>query len=134
MTLKGGILLTAKGYIKVHAYESNARLPLANVAITVTATDGTGIAMRVTNRNGLITPIEIPVPDKAAGQTPNTGEIPFTAVNLYARRKGYEQIEIENLQVFPGVYTNQNLEMIPLSELPGAWDQGELFDTPPQDL
>lgn len=134
MTLKGGILLTAKGYIKVHAYESYAQLPLANVAITVTAPDGTGIAMRVTNRNGLITPIEIPVPDISAGQTPNTGEIPFTAVNLYARLKGYEQIEIENLQVFPGVYTDQNLEMIPLAELPGAWDKGELFDTPPQNL
>lgn len=134
MTLKGGILLTAKGYIKVHAYESYAQLPLANVAITVTAPDGTGIAMRITNRNGLITPIEIPVPDISAGQTPNTGEIPFTAVNLYARLKGYEQIEIENLQVFPGVYTDQNLEMIPLAELPGAWDKGELFDTPPQNL
>ncbi len=134
LTLKGGILLTAKGYIKVHAYESNARIPLANVAITVTASDGTGIAMRITNRNGLITPIEIPVPDKSAGQTPDTGEIPYTTVNLYARLKGYEQIEIEDLQVFPGIYTNQNLELIPLSELPAEWDKEEQFITPPQNL
>jgi hypothetical protein len=55
-------------------------------------------------------------------------------VNLYARRKGYEQIEVENLQVFAETTTDQNLEMIPLAELPQAWDQTMIFDTPPQNL
>ncbi len=128
------ILLSARGYITVHAYASDALLPLRDVAITVTATDGTALAMRLTDRNGQITPIEIPVPDRAASQSPNTGEKPFTAVNLYARLKGYEQIESENLQVFADTTTNQNLEMIPLSELPGKWNQTEDFDTPPQNL
>ena len=77
--------MSAKGYITAHAYTSYALLPLQNVAITVTATDGTAIAMRVTDRNGLIVPIEVPVPDKTASQSPDTGEIPFTTVNLYAR-------------------------------------------------
>lgn len=131
---KGVILLPARGYITVHAYASYALLPLKDVAITVTAADGTAIAMRITDRNGQITPIEIPVPDKAASQSPNTGEIPFTSVNLYARLKGYEQIENENLQVFADTTTNQNLIMIPLSELPGKWNQMEVFDTPPQNL
>ena len=126
--------MSAKGYITAHAYTSYALLPLQNVAITVTATDGTAIAMRVTNRNGLIVPIEVPVPDRSASQSPDTGEIPFTSVNLYARLKGYEQVEIENLQVFADTTTNQNLEMIPLSELPGRWDQIAIFDTPPQNL
>lgn len=126
--------MNATGYIIVHAYTSFALLPLKDVAITVTAADGTAIAMRLTDRNGLITPIEIPVPDRSASLTPDTGETPFTAVNLYARLKGYEQIEIENLQVFADTTTNQNLEMIPLSELPGAWNQTEIFDTPRQNL
>lgn len=128
------MLLPATGYITVHAYASFALLPLQNVAVAVTATDGTAIAMRLTDRNGLIVPIEIPVPDKAASQTPETGEKPYTPVNLYARLKGYEQIEIENLQVFADTTTNQNLEMIPLSELPTQWDQSEIFDTPAQNL
>ena len=90
--------------------------------------------MRLTDRNGLITPIEVPVPDRSESLTPNPGEIPFTQVNLYARRKGYEQIESENLQVFAGTVTDQNLEFIPLSELPNQWDQTEVFDTPIQNL
>ena len=107
---------------------------MQNVSITVTASDGTAIAMRLTDRSGRIEPIAIPVPPLSASQSPDTGEIPFTTVTLHARQKGYEQIEIDNLQVFPDVVTDQNLEMIPLSELPNQWSQSETFPTPPQNL
>lgn len=133
-TQKGGIPLPATGYIQVRAYTSFAQIPLADVAISVTATDGTAIAMRLTNRSGRIDPIAVPVPDLSASQTPNTGVIPFTSVNLFARLKEYEQIEIENLQVFADTTTTQDLEMIPLSELPSQWDKSEIFNTPPQNL
>ena len=108
--------MSATGYIQVRAYTSTARFPLENVAIAVTATDGTALAMRLTDRNGLIAPIELPVPDKSESQAPEAGEKPYTTVNLYARLKGYEQIEAENLQVFADTITNQNLEMIPGSQ------------------
>lgn len=104
------------------------------MAITVVATDGTAIAMRVTDRNGQIPPIPLPVPDIDAGQTPDTGQLPFTRVNLYARLSGYIQIENEDLQVFPDTVTVQNLEMIPLSELPDSWGKKEIFPTPVQNL
>lgn len=128
------IFLPDIGYIDVLAYTSVAQIPLENVAITVTATDGTALAMRLTNRNGSIEPIEIPVPELSAGRSPNTGVRPFTSVNLYARLEGYEQVENENLQVFPQTVTRLELEMIPLSELPSAWDRSAVFDTPAQNL
>jgi len=126
--------MSATGYIQVMAFESYARLPIEDVAVTVTAADGTAIAMRLTDRNGRIAPIAVPVPDKSLSQAPEDAEKPFTNVNLYARKRGYEQIENENLQVFADTTTVQNLEMIPLSELPGGWDQSVIFDTPPQNL
>ncbi len=122
------------GYIEVLAYTSTAQIPLQNVAITVTATDGTALAMRTTDRNGRVAPIEIPVPEASAGLTPDTGVRPYTPVNLYARLQGYEQTENENLQVFPGTVTRLNLELIPLSELPGSHDKLSIYDTPPQNL
>lgn len=122
------------GYIQVSAYTSKARFPLKDVAISVTAADGTAIAMRLTDRNGRIEPIAIPVPDRAESLTPDTGEIPFARVNLYARLPNYIQIENEDLQVFAGTTTDQNLEMIPLSELPESWGEKELFVTPRQNL
>lgn len=131
---KGGIPLTSIGYIQVRAYTSNAQIPLENTAIAVTAPDGTALALRLTNRSGQIDLIEIPVPERSASQTPDTGEVPYTTVNLYARRSGYEQIEMENLQIFPGVVTVQNLEMIPIPESPDLWDPSQVLDTPPQNL
>ena len=126
--------MPATGYIQVHAYSSYAQLLLENVAIAVTSTDGTAIALRLTDRSGQIAPIAVPVPDLAQSQSPDPGEKPFTSVNLYAHLKGYEQIESENLQVFADTTTLQNLEMIPLAELPQNWSQNVIFNTPPQNL
>jgi len=126
--------MSATGYIQVHAYTSNARLPLQDVAITVTSEDGTAIAMRLTDRSGKIQPIQIPVPDKSESLIPDASQRPFATVNLYGRIAGFEQIENENLQVFADTTTDQNLEFIPLSELPDQWDQTVIFDTPPQNL
>ena len=132
--MKGVINLASTGYITVHAYTSFAQLPVKDVAISITAADGTAIAMALTDRNGQIKQIPIPVPDREASLSPNPGEKPFTSVNLFARARGYEQAEYENLQIFPGIITNQNVELIPLSELPGAWNQTAILDTPPQNL
>lgn len=122
------------GYIQVRAYTSTAQFPLKDVAITVTSEDGTAIAMRLTDRNGQIEPIEIPVPDRSESLEPDPPETPFATVNLYARLRSYEQVESEHLQVFADTTTYQNLEMIPLAELPGGWDQTVVYDTPPQNL
>lgn len=126
--------MPSTGYIQVHAFTSLARLPLEDVTITITAEDGTAIAMRLTDKSGKISPVEVPVPDIAASLRPDTGEVPFTAVNLYARKKGFEQIESEGLQVFPDTITDQDLQMIPLSELPASRNKREIFLNPPQNL
>jgi hypothetical protein len=104
------------------------------VAVTVTDPEGAAVAMRLTNESGNIQPIDISVPDISAGQQPDTGIIPFTTVNLYARLENYEQIEVENIQIFPGTVTTQDLELIPLSELPESWTRTEIFNTPAQNL
>ena len=126
--------MSSTGYIQVRSYTSTAQYPLQDVAIAITATDGTAIAMRLTDRNGRIAPIPVPVPDRSESLSPDPAERPFAVVNLYAHKRGYERIESENLQVFADTTTLQNLEMIPLAEFPDSWNQYEIFDTPPQNL
>lgn len=126
--------MSATGYLQVRAYESYAQLPLQDVAITVTSSDGTAIAMRITDRNGRIQPIEVPVPDRSESLSPDPEGLPFTVVNLYAHKRAFDRVESENLQLFAGTTTIQNLEMIPLSELPDSWNQFVIYDTPPQNL
>ena len=126
--------MAATGYIRMHAYTSFARLPLKDVAVTVTATDGTAIAIRLTDRSGLTDPIEIPAPDTSAGTSPDSGTVPYTAVNVYARLEGFEQVQNENVQIFPDVVTEQDIEMVPHSELPESWSKIQVFLTPTQNL
>lgn len=122
------------GYIQLRAYTSYAQIPLKDVAITITDPDGTAIAMRLTDRNGRIRPIEIPVPDKSESTFPGADELPYAIVNLYAYLDGYEMVESEHLQVFPETTTFQDLEMIPLSDYPSLDDPFILYQTPPQNL
>ena len=131
---KGGVNLASTGYIQVHAYTSFAQIPLQNVAISITDTDGKTIAFRLTDRNGKIDPVPVSVPAPSAGQTPDTGITPYTNINISARLENFEQIESRNVQIFPSVITNQNLEMIPLSERPQEWTKEEVFLAPPQNL
>ena len=133
--MKGGINLAGNGYIQVHTYTGNARIPLDGASIAITDPAGTPIAFRLTNRSGTLNePVEIAVPDLAYSQSPNSGMIPYATVNLYARAENYELIEIKNLQVFADTITAQNLQMIPLSELPDSFLTSELFQTTPQNL
>ena len=132
--MKGAIFLPEKGYIDVLAYVSNAQIPLENVAITVTATDGTAIAMRLTDRSGRIVPVPIPVPDRSESLSPDAAERPFAIVNVIARLKDYEQIFVDDVQIFADVTTEQDLALIPLSELPASRSKSETFQTNRQNL
>ena len=128
------IPLPATGYIQVHAYTSFAQIPLEDVTVSVSARDGTVIALRLTDRSGRIEKVPIEVPELSAGQRPDTGVVPYTTVNIYARLRRYQQIEAEQVQVFPNTVTTQDLQLIPLPELPEAWTKTEIFRTPPQNL
>ena len=126
--------MPATGYIQVRAYESYAQIPLKDVSVSFTVSDGTVLALRSTDRSGKILPVEVPAPELAESQSPGTPEAPFTSVMVSAWKKGYEGIKAENVQVFADTVTLQDLEMIPISELPDRWDQVEQFQTPPQNL
>lgn len=127
--------MSAIGYIQVHAYTSYAQIPVKDAAVAITDKDGSAIALRLTNQSGkLDEPIPLEVPDASASQSPGTGILPYGIVNLYARAPDYEEIIIENLQVFPNTITNQDLELIPLSEFPESWNLSETFETAVQNL
>ena len=123
------------GYIQVRAFTSKARIPLKDVAVSITDQAGSAIALRLTNRNGTLdTPVKIDVPSVIYSQSPGTGVIPYTTVNLYARLENYELIQVMNLQIFQNTVTIQDLELIPLAEYPDTYNKSETFQTTPQNL
>ena len=125
--------MPAIGYIQVRAYTSRAQLPVEDAAVSVVDERGRLLGLRTTNSSGLTTPIRLEVPDRSMSQSPGSAK-PFVTVNLYARAEGYEQLLVRGVQVFADVTTTQQLQFIPLAELPGSWNQVEIIDTPPQNL
>jgi hypothetical protein len=125
--------MPAFGYIQAKAFTSRAQLPLEDAAISVVDENGRLLGLRITNSSGLTTPIRLEVPDRSESQSPGTAK-PFVTVNLYARAEGYEQVLARNIQVFPDTVTTQDVQFVPLSELPGSWNRVIVFDTPPQNL
>ena len=126
--------MAALGYIQVFAYTSRARIPLEDVAIMITDQNNSAISMGLTDKSGKFGPVELAVPDKSNSLSPDPTQRPYTTVNIHARINNYEQIEADDVQVFAGIITTQNLEMIPLSELPDQWSKTEFFNTPSQNL
>lgn len=126
--------MSAIGYIQARAFASNAQIPLRDVAVVVTALDETAIAMRVTDRSGLISVIEIPVPNLSESQEPGAEEKPYALVNMYAYRNSFGPFESRNIQVFAGTTTFQDIKLIPLSQLPRGEEDSMNVDTPPQNL
>ena len=125
--------MSAVGYIQATAYASRAKLPLEDVAVSIVDDEGRLLGLRTTNSSGQTTPIRLSVPDRAESQSPGQTK-PFVTVNLYARAEDYEQILIRGIQVFADTVTEQELQMIPLAELPGSWNRVEVYDTLPQNL
>lgn len=125
--------MPAFGYIQAKAYVSRAKLPLEDAAVSVVDDQGRLLGLRTTDSSGMTTPIRLSVPDRSQSQSPGNSK-PFVTVNLYARAEGYEQVLARGVQVFADTVTTQQLQFVPLSELPGSWKQVEVFDTPPQNL
>ena len=125
--------MPAFGYIQAKAYTSRAQLPVEDAAVSVVDENGRLLGLRTTNSSGLTTPIRLEVPDPAQSQSPGNPR-PFVTVNLYARAEDYEQVLVRGVQIFPGTVTTQELQFVPLSELPASRNRVEVFDTPPQNL
>lgn len=126
--------MASTGLLQVHAYTSRASLPVSGATVTVRDPEGRLLAVRETNSSGLIDPVTVQVPDRSESRDPNFVGQPFTRVMLSVRHPSYAQIDVQNAQVFSGVVTVQNLDMIPLSQLPGQFNPTEEFNIPRQNL
>lgn len=127
----------AEGTIVVRAYTSRASIPVVDATIIFSQIDRDGrqalLAVRQTDQSGRTAPVTVSTPDRSDSQVPEPGQ-PYALIRIDAHHPGYERILVENVQVFDGVQTLQELAMIPLEEYPASRNQTETFDLPTQNL
>lgn len=128
--------MAENGYLSARVYTSAAELPIegASVIVTQRTANGTNLlASRITDRSGNITPITISTPDRAESLQSGTNS-PFAVVDITVDYPNYERILVENAQIFSGVMTQQNFQLIPIEERPEAWNLTEVFQVTAQPL
>ncbi len=128
--------MAATGYLTVRTYTSNAQLPIEGAAISVTQPEENGtrlIATRITDESGRIAPVPITTPNRSESLTPGNSR-PWTTVDITADHPAYDRVLIENVQIFADIITEQNLELLPRSELPEAYNMTEVVDITAQPL
>jgi len=111
--------LYQNGTISARVYTSVAQIPVAGATVAIsqrqTGKKHTLLAVRITDENGEIPPVEVPAPPAQESKTPGTVN-PFTAVDLRVEHPGYQQEVVEDAQVFSGVNSLQEVELIPMAE------------------
>lgn len=128
--------MAADGYLIVRTYSSSGEMPVVGATVSVTEQRENGarlIATRITDRSGRTTPMKISAPNKSESLSPSI-TAPFTDVSIMVEGIGFERVLIENAQIFAGIITEQNIEMIPLGEQPDTFNMTEVIDITPQAL
>ncbi len=128
----------AIGSIISRVYTSDSEIPLNNAAVSIMRRNPDNtmelLAFRLTNYDGLTDAFPIEAPDASLSQTSGAAVEPFAVVDMMAEQVGYDRILTENVQVFAGVETRQDFELIPTAELPDIYDRTEIFNITAQGL
>ena len=115
------------GKLVVRVYATQAQLPLEGATVVVTTRNKSGkfdlISIQKTDRSGLTVPMDIPAPDAVDSTVQNgSGQMPYRACDVWAEHPGFAVMRVDGVQIFPGVVTRQDMELLPLGE--GEHDLG----------
>lgn len=133
--------MQATGTLSVRVFTSQAQIPLEGATVVVAAPGEEGkwklLSIQNTDSSGMIQTIRIDAP--ALGESTSPGGLPgpgapFALCSVWAEQPGYAMLQVENVQVFPGVETVQNMELIPLPEGLCSLQQRDERDIPAQAL
>ena len=129
------------GTLLVQVYTSRAELPVRDATVVVIRRAPSGkyelISIQSTDSSGKINTIQIDTPVPAESTSPNglPGDgAPCALCSVWAEQPGYAMLQVENVQVFPGVETVQNMELIPLPQGLCSLQQRDERDIPVQNL
>ena len=114
--------MSEQGTLRIRVYTSIAQIPVEGATVVVTGKGTKGkrrlISVQVTNQSGMVRPIMLDTPDTGESTAPAGQGEPrsYASCNIWAEHPGYAMLQVENVQVFPGVETVQDMELIPLGE------------------
>lgn len=110
------------GRLSVRVYSTRAQFPVEGATVAVGRYGDTGkhelISVQITDSSGMIHPIEIATPEEEKSTSPNGGNLtaPYALYNVWVEHPDFSMLQIKGVQIFPGVETVQDVEMLPLQD------------------
>ena len=133
--------MQATGTLSVRVYTSQAQIPLEGATVVVAAPGEEGrlnlLSIQTTNSSGMIRPVTIDTPALGESTSPEglPGDgAPFALCDIWAEQPGYAMLQVNGVQIFPGVETVQDMELIPLPYGLCSLQQRDERDIPSQSL
>lgn len=105
------------GFILVNVRTGQESSPIAGASVVVTAIDNGKrllAATGITDISGTVLKLEVPAPDKAYSQTPDTDVRPYSLFDISVRARGFFNARSVDVPVFSGITSIQNFNMVPL--------------------
>ena len=133
--------MQATGTLTVRVYTSQAQIPLEGATVVVASPGEEGklklLSIQNTDSSGMIRPVTIDTP--ALGESTSPDGLPgdgaaFALCSVWAEQPGYAMLQVENVQIFPGVETVQDMELVPLPDGLCSLQQRDVWDIPAQTL
>lgn len=122
--------MSQTGSLVVRAFTSRAQLPVSGATVIISSRGDDGrhrvYSIQTTDASGNTKPFQLEAPDAEYSQAPGD-PTPFSNYALVVEHPEYYLATFEQLQVFPGIETVQN---VPLSPLPRPAVPGEGMAAP----
>ena len=127
----------ARGTIITRTRTSDAELPVENAVVAYFAPGEDGaelLAVRCTDPSGKAAPVFFDTPEGTESMQPEGQDdpTPYRVVDIVADHPDFERVTVKGVQVFDGIVTYQDIELVPLGA--DGIDPEEVFDTPRQEL
>ena len=111
--------MSQTGSLVVRVSTSRAQLPISNATVIISQRGADNrhhvYSIQSTDESGSTKAFQLDAPDAELSQNPGS-ETPFSSYALVVEHPGYYLATFEQLQVFPGVETVQNVALTPLPQ------------------
>ena len=92
------------------------------------------LGLRLTNYDGMTDPLTVETPDLDSADISSAGKAPYAQLDVFTDLNGYDRVLVRGAQIFTGIQTLQDVQLIPTALLPELYDRTEVIDTPAQTL
>ncbi len=132
----GGLSLASTGTIQFRIFTSNASIPVENATVVVRLQNppGTLLGVLTTDESGQTPPLTVETGDVALSQTPENLTEPWVGLTVRVEHPEFERVLLTGIQIFPGILTIQNVQLLPLRPLDPDQDRQQEFDFTPQPI